>query len=201
MSTESEQPEDAELEAWLEGLGGRGGDDDAVTQKLRETVLRRQQAFEDEVDELRLRRGREQLLAEARRTQTVQTGSRRGGPLAIAASIVMMATVGIFSYQALFVDPATGEAELLMYYGEPERPRGGIQSVSVDVAAPLDDARAVAGRLVELEIPFELTRDESGRIVLSMIIADAEEAAAVGAALGGAEGDVIAPGYYVVEFE
>lgn len=201
MSTESDQPEDGELEAWLEGLGGRGGDDDAVTKKLRETVLRRQQAFEDEVDELRLRRGREQLLAEARRTQTVHTSSRRGGPLAIAASIVMMATVGIFSYQALFVDPATGEAELLMYYGELERPRGGIQSVSVDVAAPLENARAVAGRLIELEIPFELTRDESGRIVLSMIIADAEEAAAVGAALGGAEGDVIAPGYYVVEFE
>ena len=200
MTSDPQAPEDKDLDRWLAGLAGDAEAGDPVAEKLRETVSKQHRQFESEVDDLRLRRGRDRLLKAARDEQASSAPDRRASPWAIAASVALMATASLIGYQ-LYTGPDPAEVELIMFYGDLERPRGTFPTVAVDVEDPLRDGRAIGEQLTDAGIPFELRRAEDATLSLAVSVSDADEVRVLQEVLGERGGDIVDPGYYVIEIE
>jgi hypothetical protein len=195
MSGESDNQEDKELESWLDELAGNSSGDDPVAGQLRETILRKHAKAESEVDELRLRRGRDKLLAEVRRQEPVTRKRETPRYLAIAASIVLTMTVGMFSYNLM---QTSSELEILMAYGELERPRGAFPTLTITVADPESTGRVIGQVLTTENVPFELARDEDDTVRLAVFVnneASTDELSSILEAYGRT---ISASGYYVI---
>lgn len=201
MTTESGAPDDKDLDRWLAGLAGDAKSDDPLAEGLRDVVSRQHRQFEDEVDDLRLRRGRSKLLKTVREQQAVAKRSRRAGPWSIAASVVMVATASLIGYQAYIAGPDQAEVELIMFYGDLERSRGGFQAVSIDVEDPLRDGKAIGQQLSEANVAFELRRSEDATLRLAVSVGNTDEVRVLQEALGGRSDDIVDPGYYIIEIE
>ena len=172
MTTDQKTPEDPDLERWLAKLGGKGEHDDALADRLRSTVLKQQQQFEDEFDELRLRRGRDQLIAKTGTENSAGARNRRARPFAIAASVFLAATASLIGYQQLTTPPGTSEVELIMYYGDLERPRGGFSTTLIAARNAEATGRQFGRILTDEMIPFELIRHTEGSVHLTMFLDD-----------------------------
>ena len=201
MSTDSRAPDDKDLDRWLAGLAGDDGADDPIAEKLRETVSRQHQQFEGEIDELRLRRGRAQLIKSVREQESLNATSRRASPWAIAASVAMVAAASLIGYELYITGPDPADIELIMSYGDLERPRGGFPTIEIDVEDPLQRGQAIGQQLTEAGIPFELRRIEDTSYQIAVSVGEDNQILLLQETLGEEGTGIVGPGYYVIDIE
>ncbi len=198
MGTESEERDG--FDDWLDELGGKGGGKDKIAGQLREVVQRQQQRNEADIDELRLRRGRDRLLAEAEKFGSASKTISTPPFLAIAASVAIVFTAGLFGYQTMFSGSGS-DYELILSYGDLERPRGSINTLTVDVDVPESVGRLAAERLTLAQLPFELRTGDEDSVRLAVTARDEISINALIAAVDGLDMLPDGPGYYVIVLE
>jgi hypothetical protein len=166
VESPDKQPRDEQLDAWLEQLAGRatGPPADATAQQarlIRKVVLARQKRAEEAITDEDIRRSREKLQFRLARERLLTGGAGTRwltqSPLAMAATVAIIA-MGVFITISNLrqVPPAPG-AQILWSAGELEVPRGTVETQKVMTATPDKDARALAGQLAAASIPFELS--------------------------------------------
>lgn len=164
MTDEPDNPRenDDELDAWLEALrsGGEDEDEPRVGQTIRKIVSAEQRLAEEAIDEKRLEHAKQRLMFRLKQERLISSRpSWQSAPMAMAASIAIVALVAVFTFSNIGVGPGP-DAEILMYYGEVDRMRGGYPAaVVVDRDDPDADSRQLAERLQALGVPFELRAD------------------------------------------
>jgi hypothetical protein len=176
-SPDNPPPRDEQLDAWLEQLAGRatGPPADATAWQarlIRKVVLARQKRAEEAITDEDIRRGREKLQFRLARERllTGGAGSRwlTQSPLAIAATVAIVAMGAFITFETLRQVPPAPGAQILWSVGELDALRGEeITPQTVVTPTPDADARALAGQLAAASIPFELSGvpDEPQRLL------------------------------------
>lgn len=201
MTNGSNLPDDKDLDRWLARLAGDEDADDPVAERLRDTISKQQRRHEDEIDELRLRRGRKRLVEALKARQADEAPRRTAGPWAIAASIAVIATAGLIGYQQFIAGPPSIEPGVIMSFGDLERPRGEVPTVMTDFDDPLVTGKQLGRQLTDAGVPFELRQGDDGILRLAVSLSTMDDVALLRDVLGNAGADIVGPGYYVIVIE
>ena len=194
-------PEDKDLDRWLARLAGDEGADDPVAERLRDTISKQQRRHEDEIDELRLRRGRKRLVDAIRAQQAEESPRRMARPWAIAASIAVIVTAGLIGYEQFITGPASIEPGVILSFGDLERPRGEYPTLTTDYDDPLVTGKRIGQQLIDAGVPFELRQGEDGILRLAVSLSTMDEVRWLRDVLGNAGAGIVGPGYYVIVIE
>lgn len=199
VSGDPKTPDDRDLDQWLRTLRGeaKSGSEDHTAERLRSLVEKKQAAAEAEADELRLRRSRDRLITKAREQGLLdQRPEKRRTLLTMAASVAFAAFAGLLGYNVITGPGA--QPDILMAYGELERPRGAFPTVTIDAEDPVNRGLQIGEALTIDEVPFELTRANDGALRLSVFLTDDAAAASLEDALRDPVAEITALGYYVI---
>ncbi len=166
-------PEQDEIERWLDALGGRGDapGDDAEAARIRRTVLRQQHRFEEEIDDLRMRRGRDRLLAAVRSSREPPRGrDLRYWGLAASVALVFAAS------SLLLLDDADeyADGEIKSIDGSvlvPEEPA----TVTIDVPDVAAAAETLARGMRDAGLSFERGVEADGSPAFTVVLEDDED--------------------------
>lgn len=178
--TDKDQSQTDAVEDWLSALTGKADSKmkDASmqqAQQIREIILGNQKAAEDEIDDVRIERGRQQLMFRLSRERLLMKRSAMRTlvqqPMAMAASIAILFVSAILVYTNYTPTPTVIGDELIWSVGELDTIRGTVPTLQIMDAQPAKAARALAQRLADAEIPFELrgTPEAQARVLRMQI--------------------------------
>ena len=184
-----------EVDRWIDVLGGRAGeDDDTQAARIRQIVLQQQQGFEEELDDLRLRRGKKQLMANIAPSRPASPfGNHRWLGLAASVAVIVMAS-SVFLLKDSTDPVDDGTPKSLGAPGTVTDAPIQITLEAVDGVAALDQIQAA---LLDAGLSFETREDDQDGVVLVVTAATPEEVDTLSSALGDFDrAPLLVPGTY-----
>ncbi len=192
-----------EIERWIAALNGRGDspddgfEDNRETSRIRAVLLQQQRRAEDQFDDLRLERGRKQLLA-AMTTSEQRYDQRR--LLTLAASIVLVLFVGsVF----LVNDPAGlfDDGSVKSLDGSDAAPEA-VTTIILDPVNVGAAAARIGQRLEDAGLAFDTLNEDDGAVVLTITVDRDEDIQALSSVLlDFAAPEILLPGTYRVRIQ